>query len=287
MLLKMKRTHETAIRAAAESVGYPKTLVVRMMAAPHGRTEATIEKTEVALAVLADHRRPMFDDDVYIHLLERSEYGTSDYWERSVQQLERQFTQKIENRLEENPSLHFSVFALAPIPLLVKLGHLMGDKMHPSVYQPFRMPNDTTSWVWKQSSEHNEFQFDCGKPSSGNRIALAVSLTAEVKEKDIHDAYHPDWLFVIRAARQGVNCIQSKNDLRAFLSVYISAVDRIATLVPDAVEIAVFPIVPASAAFAIGCGYMNDVWPSLLIFDNHNGFRPALSIGGKTNERNS
>ncbi len=285
ILQQMKRNHETAVRMATESVSYPETAIIRMVAAPHGRTEASIEEVEANLAVLADRRRPQKDGGVYIHLQEHSEYGTEEYWNRSVSQLERQFTQKVLNRLDETPSMHFSVFALAPIPLLAKLGHLMGDKGHAHVYQPLRNSNDNMTWVWRNTAKTNGFRTSRRKLSGGNRVALLLSLTAEVKEADVTEAYHPDSLFVIRVDRQGVDSIQSKHDLEAFVDCYVKTLDRIARLMPDAREIGVFPIMPASAAFSIGSSYMNDVWPPLLIFDNHNGFKPALTIGGNGNAK--
>ena len=72
-----------------------------------------------------------------------------------VEDLDYQFDSKIKRVIERNAEAHFSIFPLAPIPLIIKLGYLFGDKIHTEIYQKFREPD---SWKWQKEEGSNEFK---------------------------------------------------------------------------------------------------------------------------------
>jgi len=69
-----------------------------------------------------------------------------EYWVTERQNLERQFQLKVEQYLQANRMSRFSLFAIAPMPLLVLLGALMSDKFDVQVYQLHKEPR---SWMWQ------------------------------------------------------------------------------------------------------------------------------------------
>ena len=118
----------------------------------------------------------------------------------------------------------------------------------------------------------------------GHRIALVLSLTANIAAERITDVYDADILFFIRANRFGVDCIQSPADLAAFWSVYQAVCDEIKNTYSEVHEIGVFPAMPVSAAFEIGRRYMPGVYPMFKIYDDDNGFFETTTIGGSEND---
>ncbi len=72
----------------------------------------------------------------------------------------------------------FSVFAIAPMPLLVLLGTLMSDKFDAQVYQLHKEPR---SWMWQTDKEQpfivNEPGDKCGHP------VLVFSLSSAIRER--------------------------------------------------------------------------------------------------------
>jgi hypothetical protein len=61
-------------------------------------------------------------------------------------QLERLFSQRVKPRLAQGHVGHLSVFALAPQPLLLKLGYHLSDITAAEVLQLYREPPD---WCWQ------------------------------------------------------------------------------------------------------------------------------------------
>ena len=74
---------------------------------------------------------------------------------------------------------HISLFALAPIPLLVYLGSKLSNKVPVDVFQRHR---DTEDWVWKDSGTPAEYHFDKIREGRGRGcIALILSLSGKIK----------------------------------------------------------------------------------------------------------
>src|SRR5437762_11160609 len=74
---------------------------------------------------------------------------------------------------------HISLFALAPIPLLVYLGSKLSNKVPVDVFQRDR---DTEDWVWKDSGIPAEYRFDKIREGRGHgRVALILSLSGKIK----------------------------------------------------------------------------------------------------------
>jgi hypothetical protein len=70
------------------------------------------------------------------------------YWKAEEAHLRSQFVDRIKTRLASGSLAHLSVFALAPQPLLILLGHLLGDLPSCEIYQKHREPD---SWAWQPS----------------------------------------------------------------------------------------------------------------------------------------
>ena len=111
------------------------------------------------------------------------------------------------------------------------------------------------------------------------KIAIALSLTANVSEERILDVVDATVIYHIRAEHTGVDCISSKEDLKSFWQKYQSVCDRIKNE-DHCNSASVFPAVPVSAAFEIGRRHMMETHPVLDIYEECNGFFKAVTIGG-------
>ena len=167
------------------------------------------------------------------------------------------------------------------MPLIMKLGYMIGDKVRADIFQ-FSRSSD--SWNWRTKEQTNGFSVKKRVIRDGERIALVFSLTADIAVARITEVYDADILYFIRAERFDVNCIQSSADLTAFWSKYQTTCDEIKNAYPNVREIGVFPAMPVSAAFEVGRRYMPGVYPRFRIFDDDNGFFETLTIGGKEND---
>jgi len=279
-LLEMKRKHEEAIAAQCELI-YKEPSEVLMVSSPiKGHIPVTINFNRCADAVMPQKRvASIRGQRIKIEIAD--DYHSSNYWESASRALDRRYALTVNAILEEDANAHFSVFPLAPMPLIMKLGYKIGDKTRADVFQFSRA---TDSWNWVTQDQTNRFSVEKLIIRDGVRIALVFSLTADIATARITEAYDADILYFIRADRFGVDCIQSPTDLAAFWSKYQAACDEIKNTYPEVQEIGVFPAMPVSAAFEVGRRYMSGVYPKLRIYDDDNGFFETITIGGKEND---
>ena len=92
----------------------------------------------------------------------------------------------------------------------MKLGYKMGDKVRAEVFQYSRSRD---SWSWNTHEQTNHFSAEKQILREGRRVALVLSLTADIAPTRITEVYDADILYFIRAEHLGVDCIQSPADL--------------------------------------------------------------------------
>ena len=279
-LLEMKSKHERAIADQCDMI-YKEPSEVLMLSAPiKGRNHVTIDFNQCARAVMPE-KRVAVTHGRRIKIDLEGDYRSSRYWDSMLQALDRKIALTINAILDEDPNAHFSVFPLAPMPLIMKLGYQIGDKTRADIFQ-FSRAEDSWNWVAKEQT--NNFSVEKQILNDGNHIALVFSLTADIAMVRIAEVYDADILYFIRAERFGVDCIQSPADLTAFWNKYQAVCDEIKNTYPEVQEIGVFPAMPVSAAFEVGRRYMPGVYPRFRIYDDDNGFFETITIGGKEND---
>ena len=280
-LLEMKHKHERDMELVGDSLKHDPSRILLFTSPIKGRQKVTIPKNQAVSAILAE-KRPEKPDPDYIHIECEHLYHDKVYWKYANTSLERQFRERIENIIAQNPRVHFSVFPLAPIPLIAKLGYLMGDKINADVYQKRRHPD---TWEWQEQSSGARFEVERfpNRPT-GHGVALLLSLSG-AKSNEERDCFaravHARCVYEIRATPPSVDCISSKGDLSAFWHSYQKTMDTIRTEHPGLSEVAVLPAVPVSAAFEMGRRFMPGVYPKLQIYDLDGEFVKTLVIGDK------
>ena len=145
-LFAMKKRHEERVRRIL-SIGKDRYSTVITYAANVGCLNCVINSDEVNETLLLDGWYPSESRPIELGLINSSVQDKSlEYWVTERQNLERQFQLKVEQYLQANRMSRFSLFAIAPMPLLVLLGVLMSDKFDVQVYQLHKEPR---SWMWQ------------------------------------------------------------------------------------------------------------------------------------------
>ena len=104
-------------------------------------------------------------------------------------------------------------------------------------------------------------------------------MTACIDLQRVKDAFDADIIYHIKAEKNGVECIKSQQDLKAFWIEYQKVCDLIKN--KDCVsEVSLFPAMPVSAAFEVGRRTMPGVYPIMHIYDECNGFFKTITVGG-------
>lgn len=284
VLLAMKAEQERNVERVCEALNAEQTHLLSLRSKIRGDKEVTICRDQMLEAVLPE-KRPAEADRIVLDVEVSHFYREPVFWRDAELMLRHKFDRFVGSVVEMDKKAHFSVFPLAPIPLIIKLGYLMGDKIRADVFQKRRSPD---TWKW-QAKDSGSFFLECRDPEplrKGSGVSLVVSLSAAIaKERRIEFAKFvgAKWMYELCATSPGVDCISSKKDLSEFWHAYQQLMEVIKCDHPRCKRISVLVAAPVSAAFEIGRRYMPGIYPALDVYEEHYGnIFKALEIGGES-----
>lgn len=202
------------------------------------------------------------------------------FWSQELRDLDRKFARKVNERLEDREIEHLSIFAVAPMPLLVRLGTLLTEIRDVDVYQLHRTPK---GWVWPGEKEaidikvHEPVRIK-GPPS------LVIALSATINDSRIHRVLGEEtsiWRVTISSPNQG--CIRSRKDLSIFCEVMRQLMDKIKAKHGDDESLSIFPAAPVSAMVQLGRVRQPKADLDWVIYDENRstgGFSKAIKLTG-------
>jgi hypothetical protein len=208
----------------------------------------------------------------------------AEYWLAESKQLETVFTQQITPLISSEQQSHFSLFSLAPMPLLIKLGCLFTDKIEVDVYQPIREPK---TWSWQATPDN--FDFIVVEPKSQQRVpVLVLSLSAHIDNRRIHEVLGDDvdiWEIKTPPEFQHNDFIRSPEQLSLFRQTMRKIIESISANYGLGTELNIFPAIPVSCAIELGRIRMPKASMPWRIFDQNyqtKTFSETITIhGGK------
>jgi hypothetical protein len=178
LLKRWKTDHEDAISRIYESGSATKSLMI-LMAFPIGSHLPAIDTNDAIKAILKNSDYTVHPDNTPL-ILNRSNFDIqdheSDFWMTANRSIERWYTTTLLPRLSETdaPS-HLSVAAFAPIPLMVKLGSLIGNKIPTQVMD---LPDN--KWRWHNIPDSTTFDDECFTFSVPASLPERVFLPIEI-----------------------------------------------------------------------------------------------------------
>jgi hypothetical protein len=275
-LTALKAAHEDRIRLLSSLTEDRESHVIRY-GANIGANEALVSTRELRMAMVPERIPDPFgvtDLD-----LVGSQYRDDEpaYWIFQRDNLRRQFAQKVAGRIERQELRHASVFALAPQPLLIELGRLLGDILPVSVHQRHREPS-----TWRWQPDQPTIDFEIGEAGKAPKIALVIAISATVTDDRIRSVLGDDVaIWSIRARDPHNDVMRRPDDLQAFRRLLRTTFDRIKARSGESAVINLFPAMPVSAAVEAGRVWMPKADLPLVIFDQNrarDGFVRALEI---------
>lgn len=203
------------------------------------------------------------------------------YWIMEREHLKRQFLSILKNRLAVGDIGHFSVFALAPQPLLIELGRLLSDIPAAEVYQLHREPPD---WIWQENPE--EFDYIIREPDKANgKVAINLSLSANINNSRIISTVGDNFaIWELTINEPNNDFLKSREQLKMFRQCLRKLLNDIKMKCGETAEIHLFPAVPVSIAVEIGRVWMPKADLPIKIYDQNrkaNGFVYTFEITEK------
>ena len=276
LLLTYKVQHEERIRIVTEIHADRASHVLRY-GAKIGEQSSPVSLDRCRIAMLP-HRYPVDGRSIGIQILGNAGSDKEDeYWTNERDNLRRQFGKLIRERIADGEINHLSVFALAPIPLLVELGTMLGDITPADVFQLHREP---AGWSW--ASDGKPVVYHIKRPSTQSAIpALVLSISGSVN-KDRIKAVLGDGIAIwhIAAENPHNDVVRDPADLVAFRQLARSILNEIKAASPQASAIHIFPAVPISIAVELGRVRMPKADLPLIIYDETKvrGFVARVAI---------
>lgn len=275
-LVEMKVEQELKVAKLLDEMYFPESEIIAFEAKIKNIDDVSVDAKLACEAMRLKGYKPAFTNKRVIKIDSSYDYKDSEYWKDVNHTLDQKFQSTIEGIISSEPNKRFSIFPLAPIPLIIKLGYLFGDKKTIDIYQKFREPN---SWSWQSESETNKFEVRKITRNYNKKIAVILSVSSVIDIDRIVEVDDFGIVYHLRAKECSVNAIKSLKDLECFWKKCLEMLDTIKN--NDSVnEISLFPAIPVSAAFMVGNKYMKGIHPKIRIYDDYKGFFETLVIGG-------
>lgn len=178
-LQAMKRDHEARIEHIYSANGAKDSLPI-LMSFPVGAHVPIINIHDIHFAMLENSNYTCFPVNNYIHI-DKADFDLIDeapeFWPRADKIITDMYERRILPAITaKNGPSHLTIAAFAPIPLLMKLGVLIGDKTEATVLD---LPGER--WLWEKTTNFVAPQYTFDIPESLPTIVdVAISISNTV-----------------------------------------------------------------------------------------------------------
>ena len=277
LLRQMKAGHEARVELVTGIEPEKKSHIV-LYGANIGDHSSPLNYQDAAPALFPD-RYPTSDSPIELTTVNSSFLDRDPaFWAVEAENLERKFNQRVGERLATGDIAHLSVFAVAPQPLLILLGSLLGDIVPAQVYQRHR---DPPTWQWPGTALTPPFEVREPATVSGPP-ALVLALSATVAPDRITSVLGVDvsiWTVTVPTPHNDVT--KSRGQLSQLRALLRRLLDQIKAAHGQGTPLHVFPVASVSTAVEFGRIRMPKAdmpWQIYDQVDAWGGFVPALSI---------
>ncbi len=285
LLIGWKAEHEQRIEIVT-SISPDKKSHVVLYGANIGSEKSLIEYHNCIGAMFPQYY-PSHERPIILSMNSALKDSSETYWKAESENLINSFEKNIEPVIAQDTCKHFSVFALAPQPLLIQLGALLTDKPSVETYQLHREPK---GWVWQDCDD--DFDFIIQKPESfSGPPVLLISLSDHVSRDRIERILGKDvsiWEITIQNPHN--DFMQSREQLSLFRKLIRSLIVDIKHEHGNKSPLHIFPVMPVSCAIELGRSRMPKPDMPWIIYDHDiksQEFVKAIDIRGDLHERKS
>jgi hypothetical protein len=266
LLREFKREHEDRVRRLTSIQPDAQTHVL-IVQANIGGQPVRINRQQVFNAVLPMY--PTNEDRYEIDLTDTMLTERDDgFWDSAALDLSRRVSSALHAGPRGELPNHVSVFALAPIPLLVKLGTVLGSINEIEVYQKHR---DGNSWAWQDDDEAYDAYYRTTEHDTreeATQVAVMVSLSSRVMFEEVQRSMRGDFAaYEIAACDPGVDFMRSRSRLNLFGYEYRKLLAMIRQRHRRAQELHLFAAAPSPVAVLCGQSLSPKIDPAVVLYE--------------------
>ncbi len=203
------------------------------------------------------------------------------YWATEAHNLRAAFNRQLRPLLDGAESPHLSLFALAPMPLMILLGALLTDKPPAQTYQLHREPHQT----WKWLSHPDGFRYLINRPETyTQQPVLVISLSDHIAPSRVTAVLGEEvsiWELTIENPHN--DFLKSQEQLSQFRATVRQLIVDIGKLHGKHTPLSIFPCMPVACSVDLGRIRMPKADSQWIIYDQNKEqqkFIRTLEIGG-------
>lgn len=185
-------------------------------------------------------------------------------WERENQHLENKIRQDLFPFLRTAGVNHISLFGMAPMPLLVKIGTLLNEKYSVDVYQKHRNPDN---WLML---EEETGSFIVNRPEDQTKApVLVLSLSDRIIERITRYYENGASIWEVTVENPNMDMMRTKKQLEEYKRTIRDLLNEISRI-SDSPSINVHMAIPVSCAIELGRVWMPKPHKTLVLYDYRN-----------------
>lgn len=242
-LRAMKREHEARIDRIYSATGVVESMPL-IMSFPIGAHVPVVEVRDIHYAMLTNSNFNRFPTSTAIHIDQSNFHlqdNAPDFWTNAQRALTQQYERLVLPELTaRGGAAHLTIAGFAPIPMLMKLGALVGDKTPATILD---LPGE--KWLWDTRDACPEPRYTYDVPATLPReVSVVVSLSGR--------AQHPVGRVVVEfeAVAPGRGIIRKEAHLQQFRTSFNAFLQHLFAAGVRVVHI--HPATPLSASIEIG-----------------------------------
>lgn len=270
-----KVRHEARVRKATDFATKSETAVLRFTARVRG-TLAPVTDRQIAEALHSESLTYTGETprDAEFLLSLESEDSDSWVWEEARDKI----TKRIRSLREAHVGT-LSVFAMAPIPMLVFLGAQLDDKDDVRVFPRIRGAEDA-AWCWRDDAPLPLFEITTSQlASDSDEVVVAVSVSASISLRKAGAELQHLPVVHLSASTPHPDAITTKAASQKFAAAWRETLARVEQDYPHCRTIHLIAAVPLTAAVACGQHHMGDAQPDMVIYQRTGDtYAAALTI---------
>ena len=280
LLLAMKKEHEDRIKIATDIAPNMHSHILTYKANVGAFTPEMSYQT--VSQYLSPKYYPAIADTIDLSLsnsIQRDRDAA--FWTTEVANLEAQFNRKLFQNYTKGEIKHLSVFAFAPIPLLVKLGTLINDIYTCQINQKVRNPD-----TWKLNDDTTEVKYTVVEPTNNHKtVALNISLSASITNDRITEVLGDECdIYTITIDNPFNDYLKSKRHLEDFSITIRQLLNKVKAQYGEKTPLHIFPAMPIAKAVELGRVWMPKADMPLFLYDQNTangGFTKAIEISNQ------
>lgn len=273
-----KRQHEERIHHLTGLGPDLKTTIVQLCSRIAGQTVA-IPLPQMMKAITP--RYPI-DKKGYVIDLTAFDNEGADFMSAAQREIEQRMARLYDNGMDLAQTHHISLFAMAPIPLLIFLGSRLSSKVEVDLFQRHR---DTEDWTWKTGGNAVEYVIEKQREGTDiSKVALLLSLSGKISPASLPaeiDGRFTVYELTLAHGQPTPTFLRTRGDLASFKQAYQTGLRTIGAVHAQPQAMSIFPAVPAPIAVLCGRERLPKVDPKFMVYDydkRRGGFTFSLEV---------